>query len=156
MPQDCPEASLDKPFGVRGINRADLPEGRHLCEFCTAKCCRYIAVPYETPSCYEDMEYIRWVVLHDQATVFREGEDWYVLVHTPCKHLESDGRCGIYATRPQICRDYTTKDCEYDDDWTYDFYLETAEQVGEYTEAVYQKKGRSIRSPKPDPLAVIA
>lgn len=156
MAQDCPEASLDKEFGVRQIKRDELPEGRHLCEFCTAKCCNYIAVPYETPTDFDDMEYIRWVVLHKRATVFREGEDWYVLVHTPCEHLGDDHKCGIYHTRPQICRDYTTDNCEYDNDWTYDFYLETADQVWEYTEAVYQEKGKTIRSPKPDPLTVLA
>jgi Fe-S-cluster containining protein len=79
-----------------------------------------------------------------------------MLVHTTCKHLQSDNRCGIYETRPQICRDYTTDNCEYDEDWTYDFYLETPEQVWEYTEAVIQEPGQSIRSRKPNPLAVLS
>ena len=57
-------------------------------------------------------------------------------MHTDCKHLQSDNRCGIYDTRPQICRDYSTDDCEYEDDWVYEQYLETAEQVDEYAEAV--------------------
>jgi Fe-S-cluster containining protein len=30
-----------------------------------------------------------------------------MLVPSPCPHLASDGKCGIYETRPQICRDYT-------------------------------------------------
>ena len=69
--------------------------------------------------------------------------------------MQADNRCGIYETRPQVCRDYSTKDCEYEDDWTYDFYLETAEQVAEYTEAVLQEEGQSIRSPKPPLLPII-
>ena len=84
-----------------------------------------------------------------------EDEDWYLLVHTQCEHLRDDNLCGIYETRPQICRDYTTKDCEYDDDWTYDFYLETADQVAEYTEAVLPKRGKKMRSPKPALLPII-
>jgi Fe-S-cluster containining protein len=65
--------------------------------------------------------------------------------------------CGIYETRPQICRDYTTENCEYEDDWVYDHYLETPEQVVEYAEAVLgPRKGRDIRSPKPDPLKVLS
>jgi Fe-S-cluster containining protein len=79
-----------------------------------------------------------------------------MLVHTTCKHLGHDNRCGIYETRPQICRDYTTDNCEYDEDWTYDFYLETPEQVWEYAEAVIQEPGKSIRSRKPNPLAVLS
>ena len=70
-----------------------------------------------------------------------------------CKHLQRDNRCGIYETRPQICRDYTTDNCEYDDDWMYDFYLETPEQVGEYTEAVLPKKGKKHPQPEADPAA---
>ena len=93
---------------------------------------------WKTPETFEEFEYIRWFLLHDRASVFKEEGDWYLLVHTTCKHLQSDNRCGIYETRPQICRDYTTDNCEYDDDWIYDFYLETPEQVWEYTEAVLQ------------------
>jgi uncharacterized protein len=143
-------------FGVEKIRREQLPAGRVLCEFCTAKCCRYFALPIETPTEFADFEYIRWYLLHDRATVFKEEGDWYLLVHTTCEHLQDDNRCGIYETRPKICREYTTDNCEYEDDWTYDFYLETTEQVAEYTEAVLQKKGQTIRSPKPPLLPVLS
>jgi Fe-S-cluster containining protein len=142
-------------FGTRKIRRDDLPKDGNLCEHCTAKCCQYIAVPYETPDERADMEYIRWIVLHQGATFFKEDEDWYLLVHTKCTKLQSDNRCGVYDTRPQICRDYTTENCEYDEDWTYDFYLETHEQVWDYTEAVFPEKGKSIRGRRPNPLAVV-
>jgi uncharacterized protein len=137
------------------LRREQVSKDKVLCEYCTAKCCRYFALPIETPEDLTDFEYIRWFLLHDRATVFKEGEDWYLLVHTTCRHLQDDYRCGIYDTRPQICRDYSTKDCEYEDDWTYDFYLERPEQVSEYTEAILQEKGRSIRSKKPPLLPII-
>lgn len=138
------------------LRREHVPQDKVLCEYCTAKCCRYFAVTIETPEDRTDFEYIRWFLLHDRATVFKEDEDWYLLVHTECRHLQSDNRCGIYETRPNVCREYSTKDCEYEDDWTYDFYLETSEQVGEYMEAVLPKKGKSIRSPKPPLLPIIS
>ncbi|HYO25692.1 MAG TPA: YkgJ family cysteine cluster protein [Lacipirellulaceae bacterium] len=145
------------PFGRPKIRRKDLPAGESLCEYCTAKCCHYFALPIETPETFEELEYLRWFLLHDRASVFKEEGDWYLLVHTTCKHLRSDYLCGIYETRPQICRTYTTDNCEYNDDWVYDFYLETPEQVWDYTEAVLQDPlaTGSIRSPKPNPLAVI-
>jgi Fe-S-cluster containining protein len=146
---------MSTAFGLNTIRREDLPEGRVLCEYCNAKCCRYFALAMETPEDFEDYEFMRWFLLHDRASVFREDDDWYLLVHTTCKHLQSDNRCGIYETRPQICRDYTTKDCEYDEEWTYDFYLETAEQVGEYTEAILPKSGKKMRSPKPALLPIL-
>ncbi len=139
-------------FGTKQIRREELKAGQNLCEFCTAKCCKYFALPIDAPDCFEDLEYIRWYLLHDRASVFKEDEDWYLLVHTTCEHLQPDNRCGIYLTRPKICRDYTTDNCEYDDNWTYDFYLETADQVWEYTEATIQPKGQSIRSRKPEVL----
>jgi Fe-S-cluster containining protein len=143
------------PFGLTKIKRDDLPKGGNLCEYCTAKCCKYFALPIDIPETFEELEYIRWYLLHDRASVFKEDDDWYLLVHTTCEHLLPDNRCGIYETRPKICRDYTTDNCEYDDSWTYDFYLETADQVWEYTEAVLQPKGQSIRSRKPNPLAIV-
>ena len=146
---------METPFGIQQIRREDVPPGRSLCEFCTAKCCQYFAMPIETPESAKDYDFIRWYLLHDRASVFKEDEDWYLLVHTTCKHLQPDNRCGIYETRPQICRDYTTDNCEYDDEWTYDFYLETPEQVTEYSEAIIQKKGRTIRSAKPPLLPVV-
>lgn len=142
-------------FGTVKIKRDALPPGEVLCEYCTAKCCRYFALPIEEPETFKDYEFIRWFLLHDRASVFKEDDDWYLLVHTKCKHLGDDNRCGIYETRPQICRDYTTKNCEYEDDWTYDFYLETPEQVAEYAEAVTQKNGRDIRSPMPPLMPIV-
>src|SRR3954451_10359182 len=135
--------------------REQVPEGKVLCDYCTAKCCRYFALPLDAPEDRTDFEFMRWFLLHERASVFKEDKIWYLLVHTVCRHLQSDNRCGIYETRPQVCRDYTTKDCEYDDDWTYDFYLERPEQVAEYTEAVIQEDGPSIRSPRPPLLPIL-
>jgi Fe-S-cluster containining protein len=127
-----------------------------LCDHCTAKCCRYFALPIETPEDRKEFDFIRWYLLHDRASVFVEDGSWYLLVHTTCKHLQDDYRCGIYHTRPQICRDYSTKQCEYEDDWTYQQYFETPEQIYEYAEALMgAKRGKSIRSPKPELLPVL-
>lgn len=140
----------------RKKRREDLLPGEVLCDHCSAKCCRYFALPIDTPENFADYEYIRWYLLHERASVFIEDDDWYLLVHTVCRHLQADNRCGIYETRPQICRDYTTDDCEYEDSWVYDKYFETPEQVAEYSEAVLPKKpGKSIRSPKPPLLPVL-
>ena len=139
------------------IRREDLAAGDVLCNHCEAKCCRYFALPIDDPTTLQDWEFVRWYLLHGGATVFKEEANWYLLVHTECKHLQADNRCGIYENRPLICREYTTENCEYDDDWLYDQYLETAEQVADYAEVVLpRKKGQSIRSPKPALLPVLA
>ena len=138
------------------IHREDLRPDEVLCDHCTAKCCKYFALAIDTPTERRDFEYLRWFLLHDQASAFIEGGDWYLMVHTTCKHLLDDQRCGIYETRPQICRDYSTVDCEYEEDWVYDHFFETAEQVAEYAEAVLPPDDpRNIRSPRPALLPII-
>lgn len=138
--------------------REDLKPTDNLCEYCTAKCCHYFALPIDTPEDWRDFDYLRWYLLHARATVFIDEGDWYLMVHTTCKHLRDDHRCGIYETRPQICREYSTDNCEYEDDWTYERYFETPEQVYEYAEAVLSPppgQGHGIRSRKPELLPVI-
>ncbi len=136
--------------------RADLQPGQSLCEFCTAKCCRYFALPIETPRDFEGFEYLRWYLLHDRASIFIEDETWYLLVHTTCKHLQDDHRCGIYETRPQICQTYSTKECEYEDNWTYDQYFESPEQIAEYANALFAMPGDSdFRSRRPRLLPIV-
>ena len=137
--------------------REDLKPDQCLCEFCTAKCCKYFALPLDTPESHEEFEYLRWFLLHERAAVFTEEDSWYILVYTRCKHLREDNLCGIYETRPQVCRDYSTDKCEYEDDWVYDHYFETAEQVEEYAEAVLgPRNGEGIRSARQNPLRVLA
>ncbi|RMF43913.1 MAG: YkgJ family cysteine cluster protein [Planctomycetota bacterium] len=135
--------------------RDQVPAGECLCEYCTAKCCRYFALPIDPPESVRDFDFIRWFLLHERATIFVEDESWYLLVHTVCKHLQPDNRCGIYDTRPEICREYSTDNCEFDDDATYDAYFETAEQVAEFMEAtVLQSEIGCVRSAEPPILPV--
>lgn len=136
--------------------RDEIPQGAVLCEYCTAKCCHYFALPIDVPDTWKDFEYIRWYLLHGRATVFIDEGDWYLMVHTVCKHLQNDHRCGIYETRPDICREYSIDNCEYEDDWTYEHYFETAEQIYEYAEAILPpRRGQSLRSRQPSLLPVI-
>ena len=138
------------------FRREDLKAGEVLCDHCTAKCCKYFALPMERPTNRKDFDFVRWFLLHERAATFVEDGTWYLLVNTRCKHLLEDNRCGIYQTRPQICREYTTDDCEFDEQWVYEQYFEAAEQVAEYAEAVLKpQRGQSIRSPRPALLPVL-
>ena len=131
-------------------HRDKVPKEECLCSYCGAKCCRYFALPIDTPDSWEDFEFIRWYLLHERATVFIEDDSWYLLVHNVCRSLGEDNLCTAYETRPEICRGYTTKNCEYEDEWVYDHYWETPEQVAEYAEAVLgPRKGGCIRTPRP-------
>jgi Fe-S-cluster containining protein len=124
------------------VPREKVPPGEVLCAYCTGKCCRYFALPIETPTTWKDFDYIRWYMFHGRVAVFVEDGTWYLMVYADCQHLLPDNRCGVYETRPQICRDYTTDECEYDNDACYDQFFETAEQIWEYAEAVLPPKKR--------------
>ena len=135
--------------------RQELKPGEVLCDYCTARCCRYFALPIETPKTIEDFDFIRWYLLHQQASVFTDDNVWYLMIHTTCKHLKPDNRCGIYATRPDICREYSADSCEYDG-WVYERYLETPEQVDEYAEAIFSDPDApDFRSMKPSLLPIL-
>ena len=144
-----PQLTSDKP------TREEVPAEANLCEYCTAKCCHYFALPIDNPTERRDFDFIRWYLPHDRASVFVDEDQWYLLVHTTCKHLRDDYRCGIYETRPQICRDYKTDACEYDDDWCYEQYFESPEQIVEYVEATFDAREQGItRSPRPTGLPI--
>jgi Fe-S-cluster containining protein len=123
--------------------RNELKAGENLCEFCTGKCCRYYAFPITTPKDWEDFDFIRWYLLHGRTSIFVDEGTWHILVSGDCQHLLEDNRCGIYHTRPQICRDHTTDDCEYDSDADYDQLFETAEQIEEFAEAMLPANKRA-------------
>lgn len=111
----------------------------------------------EKPTTRKDFDYIRWFLLHGRSAVYVEDNTWYLLVYSDCQHLQPDNRCGIYETRPQICREYTTEKCEYDDDWTYERFFETPEQVQEYVDAVMPDKNAiGIRGPKPPLFPILS
>ena len=127
-----------------------------LCEHCTAKCCKYYALALDKPTEERDWDFMRWYLLHGETCLFTEDGTWYLLVYTTCKHLQPDQRCGIYETRPEICREYSTDNCEFDEHYVYERYFETPEQVDEYMDALFPKRGRKgIRSAKPELLPVV-
>ncbi len=104
-----------------------------LCEHCTGFCCRYIALPIETPSEASEFDDIRWYLLHEGISVFVEDGDWYLNVSTNCRHLQPDFRCGIYETRPKICRDYSTDNCDYHSgDYGWEHHFTCPEHLDDY------------------------
>jgi len=94
------------------------------CHLCNASCCRYFALQIDEPLDDEGYDHVRWYLMHEGTVVWVQDDEWYLEVRTQCRHLQPDNSCGIYETRPQICRDYGlpggetceyfTKDLEYD------------------------------------------
>lgn len=91
-----------------------------LCESCDAMCCRYVATEIDKPTCKRDYDHIRWYLQHRSVNVFIDHHNrWFLEFETPCEALNEDGRCGIYAERPDICRQHGVNDetvCEFHGD----------------------------------------
>lgn len=118
------------------VPRDAVPQGASLCDYCTGKCCRYISLPIKTPHSWDDYDEIRWFLAHGRMIVYVEKATWYLLVMSNCQYLQKDYRCGIYFDRPKICREYTTDNCEYEQDWGFEKVFESPRQVWEYAEAI--------------------
>ncbi len=78
-------------------------------------CCSYYTQELDTPRSKADFDHLLWQIAHQDTQIYKDEDGWYLLVHRPCTHLDGQGRCGIYAERPQICRDYSNDFCEYDE-----------------------------------------
>jgi uncharacterized protein len=104
------------------------------CRKCTGLCCRYFALPLDTPKEKEDFDDIRWYLCHKDVTVFVDDGDWYLNLKNKCRHIsEKDHRCRIYETRPKICRKYRYADCDYTDgQYDYELHFTDDKQMQEY------------------------
>lgn len=116
------------------------------CHLCNAACCRYFALQIDKPKAKQDFDHIRWYLCHEGVAVWVDDGDWYLEVRTVCKHLQADNRCGIYETRPQICREYGMPEdgpCEYfTDDLKYDLYFDNDETFAVWAAERLEKKRR--------------
>jgi Fe-S-cluster containining protein len=104
------------------------------CGKCTGLCCRYFALPIETPEDKGDYDDIRWYLCHKNITVFVEDGDWYLNVKNTCKHLsQNDHRCRIYSKRPRICRGYRMSDCDHvEGEYDFELHFTSDKQMEEY------------------------
>ncbi len=151
-----PKPSPKPPLPPRP-RRDQLKPGESPCDYCTGKCCRYFSLPIDEPRTWDDFDTIRWYLAHGRSLIYVHEETWYLLVYSDCQYLLPDNRCGIYHDRPQICREYSAAECEYDDDWSFEKAFETPEQIWEYAAALLPPR-RAKKAPalgKPALLPIV-
>jgi len=85
------------------------------CSFCKGStCCTYFTHQIDTPRSMEDFDLLLWQISHANTQVYKDEDGWFLLVNNRCLHLQVDGRCGIYENRPQVCREHSNDDCEFE------------------------------------------
>ncbi|HUV41485.1 MAG TPA: YkgJ family cysteine cluster protein [Sedimentisphaerales bacterium] len=122
---------------------------KKLCHRCNGLCCRYFALPIDTPEDKGDYDDIRWYLCHKAITVFVEEGDWYINIKNRCRYLSANGRkCKIYNKRPRICRGYTTRDCDRTKgDYEYELHFTNDRQMAEYMRVKFENnKKKKVKS----------
>lgn len=106
------------------------------CSYCTnSSCCHYITQHIDTPRSMEDFDIMLWQVAHASTQLYKDDDGWFLVLLNSCVYLWKDGRCGIYDKRPQICRDHSNEDCEFNDPHNvddYELYFEDFDSLDAY------------------------
>ena len=120
-----------------------MPGEKSVCVKCGGQCCRYFGLPMETPETPGDFDDVRWYLLHKGTEVYVDKGDWYLNVKNTCKHLRPDSSCGIYDTRPRICRQYSMDDCEAAaSEYDHEHHFYSAQELADYAREYLRKKRR--------------
>jgi Fe-S-cluster containining protein len=120
------------------------------CDGCIALCCRYFALPIDTPEDKGDYDDIRWYLCHKDITVFVEKGDWYINIENRCKYLSAkDNRCRIYKKRPRICRYYSHKNCDLaEGEYAYKLHFTSDKQMEEYIKTKFDNNAAKKKKSK--------
>ena len=134
---------MNKPLNTIEIT----PENK--CSFCTRSiCCTYVTHAIDTPRSKDDFEQLLWQVSHNHIKIYKDEDGWTLLVEGHCQHLQIDGGCGIYLTRPQICRDHTNDYCEYDapSEDGFDLYFQNYDDLLKYCKKRFKTWGDQYKN----------
>ena len=84
------------------------------CKKCLpAKCCTYFALEVDEPESRKDYDAMLWQIAHKGVSFYIYRKRWHIMMETVCNFLMADNKCGIYDTRPYICKEHSIETCEY-------------------------------------------
>lgn len=82
-----------------------------------ASCCLDLTIEIDNPISLEDWDEIRWMTAHKNVSVVLGSDgNFAVVFNTPCEKLLSNGKCGIYSSRPETCARYPVESCQQNGD----------------------------------------
>jgi hypothetical protein len=77
------------------------------CEECGAKCCKYVMFDIDPEWTY--LFYLLFQGIHIQIDL--DSNEISALVETKCMQLDENGKCKVYDSRPQVCREHANLIC---------------------------------------------
>jgi len=99
---------------------------------CRSRCCRYITVVLPAPRRKVDFDELSWFLAHEDTSVYVEARRWHLEVRTRCKYLNHENLCEVYDHRPQVCRDYDVKSCEYPERPMHAIHFDSREEFDQW------------------------
>lgn len=121
------------------------------CSFCPgSKCCTYITQQIETPRSMTDFDHLLWQVGHENIEAYKDEDGWFLVAMNRCSHLLPSGGCAIYATRPQVCRNYSNDFCEFDapPEEEFEHYFQTYAELDNYCRQRFKGWDRRFTQPR--------
>jgi uncharacterized protein len=112
------------------------------CSFCPGtKCCQYVTQQIDTPRKKSEFQTMLWQVSHHAVEFYKDSDGWFIMFLTSCEHLDIQGGCGIYDSRPTICRDHSNDYCEYDSpaEEGFDLYFRNYNELLAYCRKRFKK-----------------
>ena len=110
--------------------------GTNLCEDCIpAKCCMYFSIEIDEPEDSTDYDDLLWIIAHRDTEIYINDDQWYLLVKSPCRFYDPSKGCLIYPKRPRICRQHHTDECEFEEDYGFDFHFHSYEELERFIRA---------------------
>jgi Fe-S-cluster containining protein len=122
------------------------------CSHC-GLCCTYLAIEIDGPTTVKRATELLWYLYHEDVSIYVNEDDWMVQFETRCRYLTVDRKCGIYATRPHICREFSEQECEVntgDDGHTFYNATQFMEHLKQTRPRVWTLVNRSF-APPPEP-----
>ena len=78
-----------------------------------AKCCTSVGVGINAPHTVRYATDVLWYLYHENVSVQRDDQgEWTVYFETRCRNLQDDLLCGVYESRPMVCREFDNTTCE--------------------------------------------
>jgi Fe-S-cluster containining protein len=117
-----------------------------LCARCTALCCNYVTIEIDKPRTKRQKDDIRWYLLHEGVTLLIEKRRWLLKFDTRCAALGPQNECTIYDRRPEVCRGYTTDNCDYHtayENWDTDY--QEIVTLAEYEQFLESRKRKPVK-----------
>ena len=115
------------------------------CSFCTGStCCTYVTHQIDAPRSKHDFEHMLWQVSHNNLSVYKDDDGWFLLIDGTCQHLQPGGGCGIYDARPEVCREHSNDYCEYDSpaEEGFDLYFPDYDTLLKYCKKRFKRWGK--------------